>query len=427
MTNPTIFISYSPKDEVWKDRLVTHLGVLQQEGLLDLWDDRRIGAGGDWYQKIEEAIARASVAVLLVSADFLTSKFILSKEIPGLLERRDKEGLRIFPVIIKPCAWKHVKWLSRMNLRPKDGKPISSGDEHQIDADLAAIADEVAAIIESKTPITPLETSPTTAPEKISIPQLQSTNSNLSGHEMSPKTSQPEMLRIQHLADNIQKDLDMLKEYEDILRLEEDPRRRAKYRREIEQLRESATSYKREYDELQIQITGKPSVTMQNVEVQLQQMDTKLNTLLVGQKTIQDNLVNLRKTVLARFDANEQTIITTIVDRLDQEQLVNAEAVLDSIATRQFAEDELHELLVVVRETLNEIRQKETFLSDSHLTSEIENLSAVVDAPKLAASHKLKITIPIIPFILSYEGALALKSGMNLKSAWRRLLSKVRR
>jgi hypothetical protein len=419
MTSPTVFISYCHKDEVWKDRLVTHLGVLQQEGLLDLWDDRSIGAGGNWYQKIQEAIAKARVAVLLVSADFLTSNFILSEEVPRLLELQDKEGMRIFPVIIRPCAWKRVKWLARMNLRPKDGKPISSGDEHQIDADLAAIADEVAAIIESELPKTPLETS--------SIPQLRSTNTNLSDHEMKPKTSQPEMLRIQHLTDNIQKDLDMLKEYEDILRLEDDPRRRAKYRREIEQLRESAASYKREYDELKIQITGKPSVTMQNVEVQLQQMDTKLNTLLVGQKTIQDNLVNLRKTVLARFDANEQTIITTIVDRLDQEQLVNAEAVLDSIATRQFAEDELHELLVVVRETLNEIRQKETFLSDYHLTSEIENLSAVVDAPKLDASHKLKITIPIIPFILSYEGEMALKSGMNLKSAWQRLLSKVRR
>ena len=73
----TVFISYSHKDEVWKDRLVTHLGVLQQEGLLDLWDDRRIGAGGNWYQKIEEAIARASVAVLLVSADFLDRKSVV--------------------------------------------------------------------------------------------------------------------------------------------------------------------------------------------------------------------------------------------------------------------------------------------------------------------------------------------------------------
>ena len=45
MTTPTVFISYSHKDEEWKDRLVTHLGVLQQQGLLDLWDDRRIERG----------------------------------------------------------------------------------------------------------------------------------------------------------------------------------------------------------------------------------------------------------------------------------------------------------------------------------------------------------------------------------------------
>jgi hypothetical protein len=166
MIMSTVFISYCHKDEVWKDRLVTQLGVLQQESSLDVWDDRRIGAGEDWYQKIQEAIARASVAVLLVSADFLTSKFILSKEIPSLLERMDNEGLRIFPVIIRPCVWKRVKWLARMNIRPKDGKPISNGAKHQIDANLAAIADEVAAIIESKNPIPPLETS-SIAPQKI--------------------------------------------------------------------------------------------------------------------------------------------------------------------------------------------------------------------------------------------------------------------
>lgn len=49
MTLPTVFISYSHKDEEWKDRLVTHLSVLERAGLLDVWDDRRIEAGADWY------------------------------------------------------------------------------------------------------------------------------------------------------------------------------------------------------------------------------------------------------------------------------------------------------------------------------------------------------------------------------------------
>ena len=183
MTSPTVFISYCHKDEVWKDRLVTHLGVLQQADILDVWNDRRIGAGEDWYQKIQEAIARASVAVLLVSADFLTSKFIRSKEIPSLLERRDKEGLRIFPVILRPCAWKHVKWLARMNLRPKDGGPIQGGNEFQVETDLAAIADEVANLIGHTVEMPEREGYMPLGPEKISLAKLPSTNPELFGRD----------------------------------------------------------------------------------------------------------------------------------------------------------------------------------------------------------------------------------------------------
>jgi tetratricopeptide (TPR) repeat protein len=183
MTKPTVFISYSHKDENWKDRLVTHLGVLQREGLLDLWDDRRIGAGENWYQKIEEAIAKSNVAVFLVSSDFLTSNFILSEEVPRLLERKDKEVLRIFPVIIRPCAWKHVKWLARMNLRPRDGKPISRGDEHQIDADMTAIADKIAGIIGHTVEMPEMKRYVPISPEKISLAKLPSTNPELFGRE----------------------------------------------------------------------------------------------------------------------------------------------------------------------------------------------------------------------------------------------------
>jgi len=152
MTQPTVFISYSHQDEPWKDRLVTHLKVLQMQGLLDLWDDRRIGAGLDWRREIKAAMDRARVAVLLVSADFLTSKFILGEEVPRLLQRRDEEGLRVFPVIVRPCAWLRVKWLARMQARPKDGRPLSAGDEHQIDADLASIVEEIAGIIDRAAP-----------------------------------------------------------------------------------------------------------------------------------------------------------------------------------------------------------------------------------------------------------------------------------
>ncbi len=39
MSKPTVFISYSHKDEVWKDRPETRLRVLQCEGMLEIRTD----------------------------------------------------------------------------------------------------------------------------------------------------------------------------------------------------------------------------------------------------------------------------------------------------------------------------------------------------------------------------------------------------
>ena len=143
----SIFISYSHMDEAWKDRLVTHLRVFEKEGLLETWDDRRIWGGEDWFSEIEKAMARSSVALLLISADYLTSDFILREELPKLLEQRRQNGLIVFPVIVRPCAWKDISWLSAINARPKDGHPISGGNEHQQDQDMADIATEVGYIL----------------------------------------------------------------------------------------------------------------------------------------------------------------------------------------------------------------------------------------------------------------------------------------
>jgi tetratricopeptide (TPR) repeat protein len=147
MTQPLVFISYSHEDEEEKEKLRSHLGVLGKAGLIDLWSDDRIGAGGDWKQEIDEAMAQAKVAILLVSANSLTSDFILDEEVPTLLKRREAEGLTVFPVIAKACAWETVEWLARMNVRPKNGRPVWGEAGIHVDEDLAAIAKEVAAIV----------------------------------------------------------------------------------------------------------------------------------------------------------------------------------------------------------------------------------------------------------------------------------------
>jgi tetratricopeptide (TPR) repeat protein len=195
MTQPLVFISYSHKDEEEKEQLLSHLGVLGKAGLIDLWSDDRIGAGGDWRQEIREAMAQARVAVLLISANYLTSDFILDEEVPTLLQRREAEGLTVFPVIARACAWRKVSWLAKMNVRPKNGRPVWSDAGAHVDEDLTAIAEEVAAIVEG-TPYTapvhesdamPLEEIPPIAPLPAGSRMPLSRNSLFVGREADLK------------------------------------------------------------------------------------------------------------------------------------------------------------------------------------------------------------------------------------------------
>ena len=118
---PLVFISYSHKDEAWKDRLRPHLGVLEKEGHIKIWDDRQIQPTAEWYDEIKQVMSHAAVAVCLVSADYLSSEFCTKEEIPDLLERRKHGGLRLFFVLLRPCAWKAVAWLAPLQMLPRDG------------------------------------------------------------------------------------------------------------------------------------------------------------------------------------------------------------------------------------------------------------------------------------------------------------------
>jgi hypothetical protein len=184
---PTVFISYSHKDEEWKDRLVTHLGVLREQGLLDLWDDRQIGAGEEWEQKINDAMNSASVAVLLVSPDSLTSQFILRQEVSRLLQRREQEGLLVYPVIVKSCAWQKVPWLSRMQVRPRDGKPLASFRGDRRDQAMSDIATEIFDQLNVSSPSPHQPTPERLARSRIEIKRLPITGKDLFGREQELK------------------------------------------------------------------------------------------------------------------------------------------------------------------------------------------------------------------------------------------------
>lgn len=184
MPQPTVFISYSHKDEIWKDRLRPHLKVLEQLGQITIWDDRKIDAGATWYNEIEKNMAQAAVAVCLISADYLASDFINKEEIPYLLQRRERDGMLLLPILVKPCLWEAVSWLSAIQMLPRDGKSVSEDFQGKEDDIFREVAATIHKKINDPSYRPPAPPPPKwNPPEKIDINLLPLTGSELFGRD----------------------------------------------------------------------------------------------------------------------------------------------------------------------------------------------------------------------------------------------------
>ena len=123
--NKHIFICYSHKDETYLSRLLVHLKPLVKKNLIDYWVDKeRIKLGDRWKSKIEKALRRSRAAILLISADFLASDFIVDNELPPLLRAAQNKGVKIMPIILKPCRFNRDKNLSSFQSIPEPERSI---------------------------------------------------------------------------------------------------------------------------------------------------------------------------------------------------------------------------------------------------------------------------------------------------------------
>jgi hypothetical protein len=142
-----VFVSYSHRDHHWLERLRVHLGVLERRELVHLWTDELIEIGEAWEEKIKTALSESKVAVLLISPGFLASDYIWKEEMSHILAH-EKEGMKVFPLIVRPCAWKIEEVLKKSQARPAGGRALSMGNEAQVDLDLAAFVYELTERVE---------------------------------------------------------------------------------------------------------------------------------------------------------------------------------------------------------------------------------------------------------------------------------------
>lgn len=164
-----VFLSYAHEDHELKDEVEGWLKVLKFNGVqLEIWSDTRLAAGDSWKQVIESTMARAEIALVIVTRHFLASEFIRVHELPYLDERARSGELRLIALMAEPAPIASNTVFQRLQRVPTGTEPLSGLSSHERNSVMTGLVTEIQSLLEA----TP-SPDPQTAPPPPLVPSEQ--------------------------------------------------------------------------------------------------------------------------------------------------------------------------------------------------------------------------------------------------------------
>ena len=120
-----VFVCYAHEDEAYRARLQKSLRLMERKGLVATWHDRKILPGSEWEEEIDEALEKARLILLLISADFFASDYCWGREMARALERHGAGEARVIPIVVRACPWEDSP-IAGLQVLPTGGKPVAS-------------------------------------------------------------------------------------------------------------------------------------------------------------------------------------------------------------------------------------------------------------------------------------------------------------
>lgn len=142
-----LFISYCREDSKWLEKFREMLAPLLRKEQFKVWDDTKITPGTKWYLEIEKAVATSKVALLLVSARFLASDFIVEIELP-LLNKARADGLTILWVAVSRCMFQYTDLTDYQALNDP-AKTLDSFTSAKLNQEMFRICKQIKKIMDS--------------------------------------------------------------------------------------------------------------------------------------------------------------------------------------------------------------------------------------------------------------------------------------
>jgi pimeloyl-ACP methyl ester carboxylesterase len=139
-----IFVSYSHKNLDWLNRLKLMMApyLRAAETEIYLWDDTRLRAGQQWDVEIREALAQSGVAIALVSAEFLSSDYVIEHELPVMVKAAQEGGLRLLWAYVSAAGWEETP-LKEFQATHDTRIPLDARPTHEQNEILKSIAQQM--------------------------------------------------------------------------------------------------------------------------------------------------------------------------------------------------------------------------------------------------------------------------------------------
>lgn len=119
-----IFISYSHKDSEYLERLQTQLLPFEYDQKIQFWNDTRINSGDKWRAELNKSVEETAVAILLITPDFLASKFIAENELAPLIQACQDGKIKLIPVIVKHSVFLGLEKLCQFQSINDPNEPL---------------------------------------------------------------------------------------------------------------------------------------------------------------------------------------------------------------------------------------------------------------------------------------------------------------
>ena len=158
MAKAHIFISYAHEDKEW---------VLEGPGNIhliprirrhtspdaEIWFDEGLVIGEKWDEEIHNHIVQSHIAILLISESFVSSDYIVNKELVWIKEQLEKNDMKIVPLLIGNITEKSkriIDWIYQRQIHPSETQPLCNylNDKAQWDHMITSILNIIDAKID---------------------------------------------------------------------------------------------------------------------------------------------------------------------------------------------------------------------------------------------------------------------------------------